>query len=294
MEEEKPSDSSGNAGSEVQNKVKVNPRVVFLIILSIVFLALVVWVRIFGNETVRISGVLPTASDSFVAGSSEFRVQQGVAFLVPGYGGGAGCSYRDLVEVLSRAGWNTQVLDIGTGQGDLKVYSRQLSEMVNRVGSKKVPIALVGYDEGGLIVRDALSFDEKLAERTSRVVTIASPHDGNDYTGKGVVENVQNYKGKVEDYCPLACQQMLPKSSFLGGLKSISESNGRVLNVYASSGGGVILPAESAVWRSSSVKNVDIEKECKVKLDHGNMVHDTNILNLVSQFLMNGTVPSSC
>lgn len=229
----------------------------------------------------------------FLRGSSELKISgptaspalKGTVFLVPGYGGSVD-SLDTLASGLKQSGWDTEVLAIGDGQGDLGSYGKLVAEKVKSVPAG-VPVSLIGYSAGGVIVRSAL-LENGVKEKVGRLVTVGSPHNGTKIAGLGVVF------GKDSGVCPLACQQLAPDSEFLSSLPSAGGSGGRVLSIYAGSGDDVVTPMETSVLSGEGVENVNLEEKCKVTLDHGGIIRAGETFRLVEGFLLNGVVPATC
>lgn len=226
-----------------------------------------------GPEEVKLSG--PVASPA----------AKGVVFLVPGYGGSVD-SLDVLANGLKQAGWKTEVLAIGDGHGDLGSYGKLVAERVRSV-PVGVPVSLVGYSAGGVIVRSSLT-EEGVGQRVGRLVTVASPHHGTRIAGLGVVF------GKDSGACPLACQQLAPDSEFLSSLPSAGGSGGRVLSIYAGSGDDVVTPIETSILSGEGVENVNLEEKCRVTLDHGSIVRAGETFRLLEGFLLSGAITTAC
>jgi triacylglycerol lipase len=204
----------------------------------------------------------------------------GTALLIPGHGGNA-ASLAAIQQALRKAGWSTQVVDIGDGSGDIAAYGRAVSQQAGQAASTGGPVALVGYSEGGLIARSAVA--SGAGPVVGRVVTIGSPHNGTALAGLGVLSN--------SGACDTACRQMAPDSDFLGSLPVAGDAS-RWLAIY-SDGDDVVRPADSAVLEGATVAR--LQDYCPARSDdHGQIVSDSFTVGAVVAFLDSGVVPGVC
>ena len=238
----------------------------------VVLLAVLVvlgWV-VFGRRaaTADPTALLPAAGTS------------GVVLLIPGYGGD-GAALEQLAGVLAGEGWTTRAVDIADGTGDIGGYGRLVAEQARTAAEYGGPVALVGYSEGGLIARAAIS--SGAAPYVSRVVTIGSPHAGTSIAGLG------EFLDSAE--CDTACRQMAPESEFLSGLPVAGDPS-RWLALY-SEDDDVVLPADSGALAGATT--VRLQDACPGRVaDHGQLVVDSYVVAAVPQFLSTGTIPTAC
>lgn len=213
-------------------------------------------------------------------GSVVSGTPTGFVLIVPGHGGNKE-SVEPLATTLSRYGWKTLIIDIGTGTGDITVNSQKVADEAKRLHGEGQTVSLVGYSEGGLIVRQAIQLGA--APYVSRVATIASPHEGTKIAELGVLLKSPE--------CQEACAQMAPGSDFLSSLP-IAGDETRWLSVYSTSD-EVIRPYESSVL--SGATSFPVQDACPAaKLDHGGVVRSPTVASTVSIFLSTGKISLTC
>ena len=126
--------------------------------------------------------------------------------LVPGYGGDP-ASLTTLAAALRSAGHQVTVVPLpGDGTGDITAMVPGLSAVTSRLSSAGVPVDVVGYSMGGLVVREWAEGGG--ASTARRIVLVGTPNHGTDTASLG----------QLAGACPTACQQMVPGSSFLASL----------------------------------------------------------------------------
>jgi pimeloyl-ACP methyl ester carboxylesterase len=182
---------------------------------------------------------------------------------------------------LRAAGWTTQTLDIGDGSGDIREYADQLTALARQSAQAGGTVILVGYSEGGLIARSAVS--RGAAASVGRVMTIGTPHSGTSIAGLGVFAN--------SGACDTACAQMAPGSDFLDDLPTAGDA-ARWLALYSSTD-DVVRPADSGSLEGAT--NARLQDSCATdSADHGQVVRDPFVTSAVVSFAASGVVAASC
>lgn len=197
--------------------------------------------------------------------------------LIPGHGGGAG-ALEPAAAALAAAGYTPEIINIGDGSDPIGVYAQQVARTITDTG---VPVALIGYSQGGLIARAAAADAPTLV---ARVVTVGTPHAGTAIAGLGA-QFAQNL-------CDAACQDMVPGSPFLESLPPVEDST-RWLSIRTASD-EVVRPSDSAELPGAA--NVDMNALCPgVAFDHGSVMSSPASVALMVGFVGSGEVPTpSC
>ena len=201
--------------------------------------------------------------------------------LVPGYGGGAE-ALNALEQALQAAGYETHILDIGDGQGDLASYGAALRERIDYIyGATAGPVHIVGFSAGGVITRSAL--DPETLPKVGRIVTLGSPHAGTRVASLGAA--------LAPSQCPLACQQLAQDSEFLSSLP-VAGNEGRWLSI-ASGDDEVVSPYDSALLSGATQLVLgDVCPQGK-EIPHSGIPRSPGVITVALEFMRSGTVPSS-
>ncbi len=202
--------------------------------------------------------------------------QPEAVLLIPGYGGDRE-PLEALRAALTDAGYLVEVLDIGTGTGDLRGYAHAAEERAETLlGGGAGTVSTVGFSAGGLIGRIAAIDDPALF---AEVVSIAAPHRG---TALALLGGPR---------CPLACQQMKPGSDLLAGLPDAA-GPARWLSLYSQTD-EVIVPARSSELPGATVQA--IQQVCTdAAVSHGQVPSDPWVVAAVSAFLADRPLPAQC
>jgi len=136
----------------------------------------------------------------------------GPVLLVPGYGGGTG-ALDALAGRIRATGRVAIVVRLpGTGTGSLVADAAVLNTAVNRELGRGAPsVDVIGYSAGGVVTLIWARLDDGVA-KARRVVTLGSPFHGTRLAAGAA--------GLVPGACPVACQQLVPGSSLLAGLRA--------------------------------------------------------------------------
>jgi triacylglycerol lipase len=210
--------------------------------------------------------------------------EPGPVLLVPGYGGSSG-GLQALARRLRTAGRDAEVLRLpGDGTGDLREQAETLDIAVrrtlSRTGARSVDV--IGYSAGGVVARLWASESGRTLAR--RVVTLGSPHHGTQLaTLAGVF---------IPDQCPLACQQLAPRSDLLEQLNTGDETadGPRWITVW-STADEVVAPPESA--RLEGAIDLAVQSVCPdSKVPHGALPSDPIVQAIVLAQLAAGPPPA--
>jgi triacylglycerol lipase len=201
----------------------------------------------------------------------------GAVLLVPGFGGTTE-ELQPLASALRAAGRQVLVVSLPDGgTGDLRKAADAVAAAADSAGTSSVD--LVGYSAGGVVAR--LYAAGKGATRVRRVVTLGSPHHGTK------VAALANSFAKSE--CPLACEQLVPGSSLLGGLEDTPP--GPLWVSVWSSGDEVVTPPDSARLKGGT--NVVLQGICPgIEVSHGNLPTTPLVMRIVLQELTTRPVTS--
>lgn len=152
-----------------------------------------------------IAGAVRLVADRSVSGPPQDR--PGPVLLVPGYGGRIE-SLQPLAERIRAAGRTASVVALpGNGTGDLAEQARRLDARVAEALRSGAPsVDVIGYSAGGVVAR-LWAHDHDGGDKARRVVTIGSPHNG------AAIAALGDAAGGAA--CPLACQQLAPRSQLL-------------------------------------------------------------------------------
>jgi pimeloyl-ACP methyl ester carboxylesterase len=196
--------------------------------------------------------------------------------LIPGYGGGT-ASLVNLDAALQRAGYTTEVLDIGDGTGDLQVYADSAVERAQRLRDAGAPkVSSVGFSAGGITGRLAALDDP---EAFDDVISLATPHEGTLVALLGGAS------------CPPGCQQLKPGSDLLTALGPAPDP-ADWLSVYSTTD-EVILPPTSSVLDGATV--LPIQQVCPTaSVRHGQVPTDRLVIEAVTAFLAGQALPTAC
>lgn len=198
--------------------------------------------------------------------------------MIPGYGGG-NAQLQPLAALLREEGTKVVFLDIGDGTGDLRGYASDAVASADRLRAEGAQsVAVLGYSAGGITARIAATDDP---EAFSRVITLASPHQGTTLAELG----------SITGQCPEACQQMRPGSDLLTDLPGASDSE-TWLSVYSTTD-EVIIPPTSSELDGATV--LSIQSLCTDRsVSHSRVPTDSLTTAAVSAFLQAEALPLAC
>lgn len=136
----------------------------------------------------------------------------GPVLLVPGYGGGTRGVERLAGRIRATGREATVVRLPGNATGDLRTQAAALDRFVAAALAAGAPsVDIVGQSAGGVVARLWVQ-EYDGAHKARRVVTLGSPHHGARLALAGAVF--------APAACPTACQQLVPGSRFLAGLRT--------------------------------------------------------------------------
>lgn len=192
---------------------------------------------------------------------------QGPVLLVPGYGGATG-ALEVLAGQLRQAGRTATVLTLpGDGTGDLALSAAALDVAAS---ASAVPVDLVGYSAGGVVVR---LWAKDHPSRVRRVVTLGSPHHGTQVAAIGAA--------LAPGACPVACQQLVPGSPLLDALNDDDETpdGPQWLSLWTTQDETVTPPTSA---RLDGAVNVELQAVCpSLQVSHSDLPRDPVVTRLV-------------
>lgn len=202
---------------------------------------------------------------------------QGTVMLIPGYGGGTE-SLQLLRRKLQRKGISVEIVGIGNGEGDLRVYAAKVDRRARQlVRTGQPPADLIGYSAGGVIARIAASESPDLFRR---VVTLATPHEGTGLADLGAAGGM----------CPTACQQLRPGSNLLANLPDPATRD-LWLSVYSGTDDVILPPASSEL---SGARIVRIQDYCSGTVSHSQVPTNPQAVASVLAFLAGSPIVADC
>ena len=203
----------------------------------------------------------------------------GPVLLVPGYGGST--SALDALAARIRAsGRAATVIQLpGAGTGSLVADAALLNSAVDSYLHQGAPsVDVVGYSAGGVVALIWVRHDDGAA-RARRIVTLGSPFHGTRLAAEA--------EAVAPGACPEACQQLVPGSPLLDGLR-VTDPAGlpRWLSLWTSSD-QVVTPPDSA--RLAGAINVGVQSVCSTaRISHSELPTSPVVVAMVLQALGRG------
>jgi triacylglycerol lipase len=204
----------------------------------------------------------------------------GPVLLVPGYGGNTG-SLAILASRIRASGRQATVLPLpGNGTGSLVQDAAVLDSAVThalRGGARSVDV--IGYSAGGVAtLLWARDYDGNRKAR--RVVTLGSPFHGASIAAAA--------EGFVPGACPAACQQLIPGSSLLAGLRAGTPGGLHWLSLWTTDD-QTVTPPDSA--RLTGAINVPVQSVCPgQQISHSQLPTSPVVTAMVMQAIGAGPI----
>jgi triacylglycerol lipase len=227
-------------------------------------LPLIVVVAVLGGLTIR---------NRLGAGGSAAGDGPGPVLLVAGYGGSTR-ALTVLAGQLRSQGRDVVIVPAtGDNTGDLAVQAQTLERVAGqRIAAGAPSVDVVGYSAGGVVAR--LWAAGAGAQIARRIVTLGSPHHGTDVAGVAA--------GLVPGACPVACQQLEPRSPLLRALPELPDGPDWV-SIYTAND-DLVIPPDTARLRGAV--NIELQLVCPdAQVTHGQLPRDPLTIGLVEQAL---------
>jgi triacylglycerol lipase len=241
-------------------------------ILAVAVLLVGVWVFVMYRDG--------SVTDTTSADSEEQEIPlESKVLMIPGYGGGK-VQLKALGKQLAGAGVDWEIVDVGTGTGDLKQYAQEVNARADELREDGFAVDLVGYSAGGITARVAATENP---DNFDHVITLSAPHQGTALADLGAAFGE----------CPEACQQMRTGSPLLVSLDAADDGpDSDWLSIYSTTD-EVIRPPESSDLDGAVV--APIQETCaEVSVLHGEVPTHGQTVALLLAFLEGEPAPEVC